>query len=157
MKKLFFIRHGKATHEPMPDEKRFLTEKGIKRSRKYAKKLKKAGIKPDLILSSPAVRARQTAEIFAEILDYPKDKIILKKNFYFEPEELVLNEILSLPPEADTVFLVGHNPLWTDLADYYSNDEIWHLRTSGVAGIGFDTDDWTEIETAPRKDLILLN
>jgi len=157
MKKLFFIRHGKATHEPMPDEKRFLTEKGIKRSRKYAKKLKKAGIKPDLILSSPAVRARQTAEIFAEILDYPEDKIILKKNFYFEPEELVINEILSLPPEADTVFLVGHNPLWTDLADYYSNDEIWHLRTSGVAGIGFDTDDWTEIETAPRKDLILLN
>jgi len=157
MKKLFFIRHGKATHHPMPDEERYLTEKGIKRTRKNAKKLKELGIKPDLILSSPAIRAYQTAEILAEETAYPKENIKKKKTFYFEPDELVLNEILSLPKEKDVVFLVGHNPLWTEMANYFSEEDIWHLRTSGVVGVEFDTDDWTEIIDAPKKDILILN
>jgi phosphohistidine phosphatase len=157
MKKLFFIRHGKATHKSMPDKKRYLIEKGIKRTIKHAKQLKEKGITPDLIISSPAVRAYQTAELIAKTLNYPVDKIKINKNFYFEPEDLVINEILSLPNDAQTVFLVGHNPLWTDLADYYLSADIWHLRTSGIAGVGFDTDDWTEIENVPKKDLVLIN
>ncbi len=71
MKHLFIIRHGKASQQMMPDIKRPLIEKGIKRTTKRAKSLKDLGIKPDLIVSSPAVRAFQTAEIFAKILDYP--------------------------------------------------------------------------------------
>ena len=157
MKQIYFIRHGKATHQPMEDELRYLTEKGIKRTRKKAKKLKGLGIKPDLILSSPAVRAYQTAEILAEETGYPKEKIIKKNVFYFEPDELVLNEILSLPNDKNVVFLAGHNPLWTDMANYFSNEDIWHLRTSGVVGVGFDTEDWSEIINAPKKDLLILN
>jgi len=157
MKNLILIRHGKATHEPMPDKKRFLTEKGIKRSRKFAEKLKEQNIKPDLMISSPATRAYETAKIFADIFDYPIEAIQINDNFYFAPDELVFNELYSLPNEKNTIFLFGHNPLWTELADYFSQNEIWQLRTSGIFGVSFDTNDWTKIETAPKKDLVLIN
>ncbi len=157
MKKIFFIRHGKATHERMPDEERFLTEKGIKRTHKRAKQLKEQGIHPDLIISSPAKRALQTAEILANELNYPIEEIQIKKNFYFEPEELVVNEIYALPNDKNTVFFVGHNPLWTDLANEYVSSDIWHLRTSGVAGAAFETEDWAEIETAKKSKAYIIN
>ncbi len=157
MKKLILIRHGKATQEFMPDKKRYLVEKGIKRTKKFALDLKDKEIFPDIIISSPAVRAKQTSEIVADIFEYNVDKIQINNIFYFEPDELVFNEIYSLPNSASTVFIVGHNPLWTEIADYFSNTEIWHLRTSGIYGVEFDTDDWTEIETANKKDLVLIN
>ncbi len=157
MKKLFFIRHGKATQEFMDDKDRYLIDKGVKRTLKNARKLKESRISPDLILSSPAVRAYQTAEIIADTLGYPKENIVTKENFYFAPEDLVVNEILSLPNEVDTVFLVGHNPLWTEMANYFSSHNIGHLRTSGVVGVEFQTDDWTEIGNVPKSDIFIQN
>ncbi len=157
MKNLIFIRHGKATHEPMPDIDRYLTEKGIRRTRKHANLLKTHNIYPDLIITSPAQRAYQTAEIVADIYKYPLDKILINKKFYFEPKEFVYNEILSFPNKKNTIFIVGHNPIWTEMADAFSNQGIMHLRTSGIIGIAFDTDDWTDIEIAVKKDLILIN
>ncbi len=157
MKRLYIIRHGKASQQMMPDIKRPLIEKGIKRTRKFAKKLKETGVQPDLIVSSPAVRAYQTAEILADIFDYPKDKIYINQYFYFHEEEAVLSQLMGLPDSVNTVFITGHNPVWTDLADRFMQEEIWHLRTSGIAGVAFDTNTWKDILKAPGKDLILIN
>ena len=157
MKHLYLIRHGKATHKPMPDSKRYLTEKGIKRTTKYAHILAEHNIKPELIVSSPAVRALQTAEIIAEILGYPVQDIEINPVFYFEPEREVINQIKSFPDKYDHVFMVGHNPIWTDIAYQFSEDAILHLRTSGVFGTGFDTDTWQNILQSPRHNTILIN
>ena len=157
MKKLYIIRHGKASQQMMPDIKRPLIEKGIKRTRKFGKKLKETGVKPDLIVSSPAIRAYQTAEILADIFDYPKDKIDINPYFYFHEEDAVLHQLMALPDKVQTVFITGHNPIWTDLADELMQEEVWHLRTSGIAGVGFYTDTWKDILKAPRKDLVLIN
>ena len=157
MKHLYLIRHGKATHKPMPDIKRYLTNKGIKRTKKYAGILAEQNIKPDLIISSPAARALQTAEIMAEILKYPIKNIKINPVFYFEPEQEVLEQIKNLPDHYNHVFLVGHNPIWTDLADHFSEKPVWHLRTSGISGTAFETDTWKNILQSPRKDYILIN
>lgn len=156
MKNLFIIRHAKATHELMPDVKRYLTEKGIKRTKKYAKILKENNIKPDLIVSSPAVRAFQTAKVLKEAFKYPED-IIINSYFYFNPIDDVIVQIKNLPDDRQHVFIVGHNPIWTELADLYSENGLWHLRTSGIAGIQFDTDLWQNIDKAKRKDRVLVN
>ncbi len=157
MKHLYLIRHGKATHKPMPDIKRYLTGKGIKRTKKYAGILAEQNIKPDLIISSPATRALQTAEIIAEILNYPVDKIEINPVFYFEPEQEVLEQIKNIPDRYNHVFLIGHNPIWTDLADRFSEKPVWHLRTSGISGTAFETETWKNILQSPRKDYILIN
>ncbi len=157
MKYLYFIRHGKATHKSMPDSKRYLTEKGIKRTKKYAGLLAGQNIKPDLIVSSPATRALQTAEIIAEILEYPVQEIQINPVFYFEPEREVINQIKSFSDKYDHIFMVGHNPIWTDLADQFSEDALWHLRTSGIFGTKIDTDSWKNILQSRRQNTILIN
>ena len=157
MKQLFLIRHGKATHELMPDIKRYLTEKGIKRTQKHAKILAEKTYKPDLIISSPALRAYQTAEILAKTIGYPSEKIEINPKLYFYPEEDLMNQIKEIPDTYNKVYLVGHNPIWTDLADQLSENGLWHLRTSGVFGVEFDTDSWKHIFQSSRKDLILIN
>jgi len=157
MKQLFIIRHGKATHKPMPDIQRFLTEKGIKQIHKLGKKLLEKEIIPDLIISSPATRAVQTAEILAETTNYPKNQILTTPDFYFMPDELVYQHIKEFPDSAKTVFITGHNPFWTDLADELSSEEIWHLRTGKCFGVAFETDNWREVFRVPRKDIILIN
>jgi phosphohistidine phosphatase len=157
MKNLVFIRHGKATRESMPDIKRHLIEKGIKRTKKFAFRLRESGINPGLIVSSPAVRAFETAQLIAEIYAFPKEKILINQGFYFHSLQTTVHQIYSFPDEIDTIFMVGHNPVWTDLADHYAQTDIWHLRTSGMVAVRFDTDTWKNIEQAGKKDLIIIN
>ncbi len=76
---LYLIRHGIAIDrtdpKSPPDSERPLTARGIQKTRSAALGLRDLGVKPDAILTSPYVRAAQTAEIFAEALGFPPDKI----------------------------------------------------------------------------------
>ena len=74
------VRHATADKgkPKSPDRKRVLSKKGRKEAVKMAKKLKKNDMLPDLLVSSPAKRAIQTARVFAKAVKYPKDKILLK-------------------------------------------------------------------------------
>jgi len=157
MKTLVLIRHAKATHEIMPDKNRFITQKGINRTQKNAELLQKEGISPDLIISSPAKRAIQTAEIIANTFSYSIERIEINNHFYFEPRPLVIRDILSLSDDVKTVFLIGHNNLWTNLSNEFSSQDIWHLRTSGIFGVQFHTKKWKNIFTNLKIDLILIN
>jgi len=76
---IYLVRHGiaMAREDPEcpPDPERRLTQKGIARTREVAEAVKEMGVKPDLLLSSPYLRALETAEIFAAEFDYPKERI----------------------------------------------------------------------------------
>lgn len=76
---LYLVRHGIAVDrtdpKSPPEPERPLTAKGVQKSRQAALGLADLGVKPDVILTSPFVRAAQTAEIFAEALGIPQDKI----------------------------------------------------------------------------------
>jgi len=76
---LYLVRHGIATDrtdpQSPPDSERPLTAKGVQKSRQAALGLAETGAKPDVILTSPYVRAAQTAEIFAEALGVAQEKI----------------------------------------------------------------------------------
>ena len=123
----------------------------------FALKLKETLVNPDLIISSPAVRAYQTAEILAEVFNYPKSKIDINKYFYFYEEEAVLHQLKYLKDNVQTVFITGHNPVWTDLANRFYSSPVFHLRTSGIVGIGFETDTWKNFLEVKRTDIILIN
>src|SRR5262249_49031694 len=72
---LYIVRHGIAIdrEDPKspPDPERFLTEEGIEKTKEVARGVVRLGIVPDLLISSPYVRAMQTAEIFAAAFKYP--------------------------------------------------------------------------------------
>ncbi len=100
---------------------------------------------PDVILSSTAKRARQTAELFAEELGYPKDKILFTGMLYHASDDEVLSELYGLNNETDSVMVVAHNPGLTDLVNNFTKDFIYNLPTSAVAKVVFHTDKWEKI------------
>ncbi len=156
MKKLIIMRHGKASKKAMPDMKRPLIDNGIKRNHQRAVDLKNIKLIPDLIISSPAIRAFQTAEIMAEKLNY-KGNIELNSVFYFHDLPEMVHQIEKIPNKYNTVMIVGHNPIWTSLVNYFLPETLTHLRTSGVAVIKFETRDWSKIKKAAKKKIALFN
>lgn len=110
---LYIVRHAIAVDEGTPeyeqDSERPLTDKGRKKMRQIAKGLRKLGVEFDLILSSPYVRARETAEILAEVFKMKK-KIAFSENLIpMADPELLIPEILE-KYSVDNIALVGHEP-----------------------------------------------
>lgn len=110
---LYLVRHGVAVNpddpQAPPDPERPLTPKGVKKTRGAALGVQAMGIKPDLLISSPYLRAAQTAEIFAEALGFAPEKIrvsdALKSSA--NPAEIV-KELSRL--KATEVMCFGHAP-----------------------------------------------
>lgn len=111
---LYIVRHGIAIdrEDPKcpPEAERFLTEEGIERTKQVAKGLAALGVHADLMVSSPFVRARQTAEIFAAALDYPDDKIRESESLLPGAEPAVFLKELAREKNASSVFCFGHGP-----------------------------------------------
>lgn len=136
---LFIVRHGVAIdredpHCP-PDPERFLTEEGIEKTRQVVKGVAEIAPVPDLMLSSPYVRAFQTAEIFAKALEYSKEKI--GKSDFLLPgaESLQLFRELSKDKDNSVVYVFGHAPHLDDLiaTAVGSKHHITALKKAGVA------------------------
>jgi phosphohistidine phosphatase len=86
MKTLFLVRHAKSSWDDpaLPDQDRPLNDRGKRDTPKMAERLAKRDVKPDLILSSPAMRALMTAEIIANKLDYKRKDIVVDDRLYAE-------------------------------------------------------------------------
>jgi len=109
---LYIIRHAIAVNEgtaEFEDSQRPLTDKGRKKMRQIAKGLRTLGVEFDLILSSPYLRAQETAEILADVLKMKK-KIVFSESIIpeSEPEKVIadINESYSV----DSLAIVGHEP-----------------------------------------------
>ena len=75
-----------------------------------AKRLLDKKFKIDALVSSPATRAKKTAELFAEILKIPAEEIIFISALYHAPPEVFYEVISALPDELNTVAIFSHNP-----------------------------------------------
>jgi phosphohistidine phosphatase len=138
MMQVYLIRHGIAVdrEDPKcpPDTERPLTPKGIKRAHAAAQGLRALDVTPNAVLTSPWLRALQTAEIFCEAIGYPARKIIrtnaLKGNS--SPVEL-LQELQSL--KAKVVFCFGHEPHLHMVIGHllHTNAKITELKKAGIA------------------------
>ena len=136
-KTLYLIRHGKAEDFSFSnsDYDRNLVEKGKQRNKIVAEKLKKHLSNDNkLIISSSANRALQTAEIFAEYIDYPKYSIQQEKGMYEAYYKDILKVINAVSDNIETLLVFGHNPGLSDLCNYLCNSSI-DLKTSHIAKI----------------------
>lgn len=146
-KELFVLRHAKSSwdEQSVDDVDRVLTPRGINDAHAIANRQKKLLKDLDLILTSHANRATHTATIFADVINYPFDRIKISPKLYEISENQLITITKALPNEYSRVLIVGHNPIFTYLVNRYLKSPIDNIPTSGIVGLSFRTASWEEI------------
>jgi phosphohistidine phosphatase len=136
---LYIVRHGIAIDREdakcPSDAERYLTEEGIEKTEQIAQGVAAMGATADLFLSSPYVRALQTAEIFSSALEYPKQKIQRTDLLLPGGEPSMLFRELAKDKQSSAIFLFGHVPHLDDViaTALGSKHHITSLKKGGVA------------------------
>jgi phosphohistidine phosphatase len=136
---LYIVRHGIAIDREAPecpaDPERYLTGEGKEKTQQVARGLAKLGVTADVFLSSPYLRAMQTAEIFAEELEYRKQKIGQTDLLLPGAEAAELFRMLAKDKQSASVFVFGHAPQLDDViaTAVGSKHMITSLKKAGVA------------------------
>ncbi len=147
MKKLIIVRHAHAVHDGTTDFKRSLTEDGLEEAVQAGKILKKNDLFPDMIISSPAVRAMQTAKKVAHKLDFTEDSIVYDSELYTADEDDILDIIQQTDDSCKVLMIVGHNPAFLHLANNLAPEAIGSLPPGGVIVIEFPKGfSWSDIK-----------
>ncbi|MCD4698617.1 MAG: histidine phosphatase family protein [Bacteroidales bacterium] len=159
MKTLYIARHAKSSwdYAGLEDYQRPLMEKGKKRTRYIVDYLQQHNVTIDLIMSSHAVRAFETAKIIAHAINYPEDKIIISKNIYHGYADSLNNYFYDLADDVNSLMFVGHNPTFTYFANQFLVKKLDNLPTSGIVCIEFDTDKWEDILISKRKTKFVIS
>lgn len=159
MKTIILVRHAKAAQAEfgMLDFDRPLMEKGKRDAVHMGQKIKKRGISPSLILSSPAKRAKKTAKLVAKQIGYPKEQIRFDKDIYDSNAEYLIGLLRTQDDQDEAVMIFGHNPDLSLLADILLSrgTEFEGLPTSGVCCVEFDVGKWSEIKAGQGKTLFI--
>lgn len=141
---LYIIRHAIAVEESTPeyedDSQRPLTDKGKKKMRQIAKGLRALGVDFDLILSSPYVRAKETAEILAEVSRTKADVVFSENLIPMGDPDLLIAE-MNEKYSANSIALVGHEPHLTTLIGLLVSENAsldMTLKKGGVCRLSVD-------------------
>ncbi len=153
MKVLHLMRHGKSSWEGegVSDIDRPLLERGIRTGYTMGARFLKLFTTPDLIVSSSANRALHTALIIAREVAYPVEKVKITDDLYNADMDAILHLILITDPSVNSLFIVGHNPGFTDVANLFMEPRIDNMDTSAMVSIEFQCDDWSVIQTSKCK------
>lgn len=145
MKKLYLIRHAKSSWEDsrLDDFDRPLNGRGKLNAPFMGTLLYEKEVKPTLILSSPALRAKATAEIISKKLHYTQE-ILFLRDIYEGSVSSLEKILLGLNDEENTVLLFGHNPSLNMFAQQYVDVEE-NIPTCGIIEIEFDCKSWSKI------------
>jgi phosphohistidine phosphatase len=158
MKQLIIVRHAKSDWGDfnLKDFDRPLNHRGHKNTPEMVERLVSKGIKPNAIISSPALRAITTAKYFASGWSLNADQLTTNASIYEANTKTLLNVINGLDDQFNCIALFGHNPGLTDLLNYLTDEYIANMPTCSVAIIEFPFDEWKLISGDTGK-LILFD
>ncbi|WP_136797701.1 SixA phosphatase family protein [Desulfosediminicola ganghwensis] len=150
MKELYLIRHAKSSwsNPGLDDIERPLNKRGKRDAPFMGSRLKKYGVRPDMVYTSPAKRARKTAGTIAECVGYPQERIQQRGDIYTADMNKLLLVVRQTENRIRRLFLVGHNYVLTDFAEYLTNEPLGNVPTCGIVGIAFDIDGWHQVGEA---------
>jgi phosphohistidine phosphatase len=146
MKILYLVRHAKSSWKfpDLDDFERPLNKRGKRDAPMMGRFLKERDILPDILLSSPAKRAKKTAKIIADELSYSKNQIVFNDEIY-EASTVGLLKIASRTADNfKSAMLVGHNPGMTYLANMIANVRIDNIPTCGIVCIDLKISSWKQ-------------
>ena len=158
MKEFIIVRHAKSSWKDfgLDDRERPLNKRGERDAPEIGARLARRKDRPDLIVSSPAARALETARIIAKMLGYPRKEIAVEERLYGAGIDELLDVIRNADESAATLMLFGHNPGLTELANHLGPREISNLPTCGVLHLRFEVDIWAAVGYA-RGDEVLFD
>ncbi|NLZ18417.1 MAG: histidine phosphatase family protein [Desulfobulbaceae bacterium] len=150
---LLICRHAKSSWEDssLNDFERPLNKRGLRDAPVMGQRLRARGFLPDLIVSSPAVRAQRTAEMYAEALEYPLESIQYNQQQYAATWLELLSLIQQVDDRFRRIFLVGHNPESTSLANALGGLAIANIPTAGMVALSFHCSTWTNVREQSGK------
>lgn len=149
MKRLTLVRHAKSDWSlaGQADWDRPLNKRGQRDAPEMARRLRSRRYKPDLILSSPAVRALTTATVMARELKVPATALRQDERLYLASLADVMAVIQEHGGTAKHVMVFGHNPGLNECANRLSaGEQIDNLPTCGVFTALYDLDDWSRLD-----------
>ena len=151
MKTLFVLRHAKSSwdHPELSDFERPLNRRGEKAAPRIGAEMAVRGYNPAIIISSPAVRAKQTTALVADAAGL-ESQIVYNRSIYGSGVSALVYIVSEIPDDFDSAMIVGHNPGFEHLVAALSG-ESHRMPTAALAVIDFDASSWTEIESGSGK------
>jgi phosphohistidine phosphatase len=158
MKYLYLIRHAKSSwSDPsLSDFDRPLNKRGKRDLPVMGQRMMAYEPKPDLIISSPAKRARRTARGIGRALGFTKQEIVLDEELYTFSSEGFLGVIRRTSDKTRVLALVGHNHGLTECAEMLSGESLVNVPTCGIVLISFDQPSWHAV-TSGGGSLVLFD
>ncbi|XZF13075.1 SixA phosphatase family protein [Chitinophagaceae bacterium MMS25-I14] len=151
---LVLVRHAKSSwaNPLQSDYDRPLNERGIHDAPMMGTRLKEKNILPDLIISSTAKRAAQTAKKIAAAVGFNEENILWKNRLYHCIPSVIEEVIQEVSNEVKTVFLVAHNPGITEFVnELVPGFRIDNMPTCSMVGAHIDAEEWDDFTKASKE------
>ena len=153
MRSLLIVRHAKSSWDDadMKDFDRPLNDRGRRDAPAMAKRLIKDGVSIDRFISSPAKRARQTAEFFAEAYGLKHREIHFIPDLYLATLEVFRTVVTALEDKDESVALFSHNPGITAFANILSTVRLDNMPTCAIFAVKAEADHWRDfLSSSPQ-------
>ena len=149
-KALILVRHAKSswTDTSLADLDRPLNSRGQRDAPRMGLHLARRGVRPQLMVSSPALRALTTAQIIAAEIGLRPADITVDERVYTSDAAALTGVIQGLDDRFDRVMIVGHNPTLTDLVNRLAGATIQNIPTCGVVALRVAVDRWSALPGA---------
>lgn len=156
MKTLTIVRHAKSSWKDtsLRDRDRPLNKRGQRDAPEMGRRIDAAGIRPSLILTSPATRAWKTAKAIADAINYPREFLQKEDALYLASVERILDVLVAQDNRFNNIMIVGHNPGFTEFANFLVPGLTNNLPTAGIVCVEIDQDDWS-LYQQPETRLVL--
>ena len=151
MKTLFVLRHAKSNwdNSDLSDFERPLNSRGLDAARFIGGLIYERNLEPQIIISSPAKRAKQTAVLVKELAEISKP-IIFDERIYEASPQTLFNLIRKFDEKYESVLLVGHNPGFENLVRMLTSETAL-MPTAALAKINLDIESWHELDAVSNE------
>lgn len=153
MKTILLVRHAKASWGSFNqlDFDRSLNDDGVQQAVIMGRKMLAKSIGVEKIISSDALRAKQTAILLAQEINFKVSDIQFERNLYHAKPHIIESEILQISNTFSVAIIVCHNPGISDYINHLVKNVLHDMPTCGVCMIQFETNNWRDITKAKCK------
>jgi len=147
-KSLILVRHAQSRNVEAghKDLERELTDSGIQDASRLGRYMYMEELIPQIILTSHATRAKDTAQLFSEQLKLDQSDVKIDEDLYEASVRTLLNKIHDLDKNIRKVLIIGHNPSLSHLCEHLSKDVIGFLPPASMVHLTFDKIEWGNLD-----------
>jgi phosphohistidine phosphatase len=146
MRRLYIVRHAQAImDDSISDYERPLSEVGINEAKSIAHKLVSTGMRPDLMISSGACRALDTARIIREVFGLLSNVIEVHDELYLSDMDKIFKALADIQDSKNSVMIISHNPGISRFLGTITGDDSVNMPTGSMSVVEIHVGHWRNI------------